>query len=78
VNTPGQQDYEHRGRQIPWLPVVCFHKEIVTRAEQGFFSLNGRDDQADRWSSLADFAAVDLAGPWTISEGGIRSRPFRA
>lgn len=67
----------HRSREIPWLPVVRFHKEVVARAEEGFFSLNGRDDHADRWTSLPGFTPVDLAGPWAITQDGIRSRPFR-
>jgi very-short-patch-repair endonuclease len=73
----GAESTGHRGREIPWLPVVRFHKEIVARAEQGFFSLNGRDDQADRWSSLSHFDPVDLAGPWAIEDDDIKSRPFR-
>jgi hypothetical protein len=71
------QEPQQHGRELPWLPIVRFHKEIVARAEQGFFSLNGRDDQADRWTSLPGFSPDDLAGPWTISAEGIRSRPFR-
>jgi len=57
--------------------VVRFHKEVVTRAEQGFFSLSGRDDQAERWTSLPNFEPSDLAGPWQIDCDGIRSLPFR-
>jgi len=68
---------EYRGREIPWLPVVQFHREVVTRAEQGFFSLNGRDDQAERWSSLPEFDPADLAGPWQIEQNDIHSQPFR-
>lgn len=67
----------YRGRDIPWLPVVQFHKEVVTRAEEGFFSLYGRDDQAERWTSLPDFEPDDLAGPWQLRDDNIRSQPFR-
>ncbi len=67
----------HRGRDIPWLPVVRFHKEVVTRAEEGFFSLYGRDDQAERWTSLPNFDPFDLAGPWQIDSDNIHSQPFR-
>ncbi len=67
----------YRGREIPWLPVVRFHKEVVARAEEGFFSLNGRDDQSDRWTSLAGFSPPDLAGPWTIPVKSLVSRAFR-
>jgi len=82
VSDPGggarfRRKREHRGRQIPWLPVVRFHKEIVARAEEGFFSVGGRDDQNDRWSSLLEFDPVDLAGPWVLGEDQLRSQPFR-
>ena len=45
---------EHRGRELPWLPIVRFHKEVACRAEESFFSLTG-DDQAERWSSVENF-----------------------
>lgn len=61
---------EYRGREIPWLPVVRFHKEVVTRAEEGFFSLYGRDDQAQRWTSLPNFDPADLSDPWQIDAIG--------
>lgn len=67
----------YRGREIPWLPVVQFHKEVVTRAEEDFFSLNGSDDQAERWTNLPSFSPNDLVGPWQIDREDIRSHPFR-
>lgn len=67
----------YRGRDIPWLQIVQFHKEVVTRAEEGFFSLHGRDDQAERWTSLLNFDPADLAGPWRIGCDEMRSHPFR-
>jgi len=67
----------HRTREIPWLQVVKFHKEIVTRAEEGFFALNGKDDQSERWSSLQGFLPDRMAGPWEVNPAGIQSRPFR-
>ena len=73
----GRARLGHRGRQLPWLDIVRFHKEVVARAEQGFFSLNGRDDQADRWSSITGFDPLDLAGSWSIPAEAISSRPFR-
>ncbi len=67
---------EHRGRDLPWLPIVRFHKEIACRAEESFFSLSG-EDQAERWSSLIDFEPDDLGGPWTLSAHGLRSQSFQ-
>lgn len=68
---------KHRRREVPWLDVVRFHKDVVSRAERSFFSLNGRDDQADRWSSLSGFVPADLAGPWSLSNDQLRSSAFR-
>ena len=62
---------------MPWLQVVRFHKEIVARAEEGFFSLNGRDAQAERWTSLAQWEPDDIAGPWHLSAATLVSQPFR-
>ena len=67
----------HRGRDIPWTNIVQFHKDVVARAESGFFSLNGKDDQAERWTSLPNFLPTDLAGPWTLDRDDIHSQPFR-
>lgn len=66
-----------RGRQIPWLPVVRFHKEIVSRAEQSFFSLPAADDQSDRWTSLEEFAPSEFGGPWQVDQAALRSQSFR-
>lgn len=70
-------DFLSRGRKIPWLQVVRFHKDIVARAEQGFFSLNGRDAQADRWTSLSQWEPEDIAGPWQIADSILVSQSFR-
>ena len=43
-------DYEtiaYRKREIPWLRVVRFHKEVIKRDEESFFALTGRDDQSE-------------------------------
>ena len=71
------EDVQIRGREIPWLQVVQFHKEIVKRAESGFYALNGNDRLNNRWSCLDGFDPDELAGPWTIPEDSITSRPFR-
>lgn len=66
----------HRGRELPWLPIVRFHKEIACRAEESFFSLAG-DDQAERWSSVEHFEPDELAGPWRLDARDVRSQHFR-
>lgn len=68
---------EHRKRDIPWLQVIRFHKEIVKRDEESFFALSGRDDQSERWTSLLGFEPDSLAGPWVLDPTRIRSRQFR-
>jgi very-short-patch-repair endonuclease len=66
----------HRGRKLPWLPIVRFHKEVACRAEESFFSLAG-DDREERWSSLENFDPDDLAGPWVLDAKDVRSQSFR-
>lgn len=67
----------YRSRNIPWLQVVRFHKEIVLRAEQSFFSLDGRNDQSERWTSLSGFAPRTLSGPWKANIREFTSKRFR-
>ena len=50
-----------RSRGIPWPAIIRFHKEIAARAEQSFFSLYAKDDQAERWSSLLDYSPDELS-----------------
>ena len=69
--------FKRRGRNIPWLNVVRFHKEIASRAESSFFSLNGSDPNAERWSSINDFDISNLAGPWCIPKEKIVSNSFK-
>lgn len=76
IHRMGSEIVEHRGRELPWLNIVRFHREVACRAEESFFSLNG-DDQAERWSSLEDFDPADLAGPWEVEAESVRSQSFR-
>ena len=66
-----------RGRDIPWLKAVRFHKEIVSRAEKSFFSLPMKDSNSDRWTSLADFDPINLSGPWLVPVQQLISDDFR-
>jgi hypothetical protein len=68
----------HRNsRNIPWKNVVRFHKEIAARAESRFFSLNGRDTTAERWTSVSQFEPTGLAGPWRVPGNALVSSPFK-
>ena len=80
-NNPAPEASGHpvgwRSRGIPWPAVIRFHKEIAARAEQSFFSLYPKDDQAERWSSLLDYTPEEISGPWRIPRESIASHPFR-
>lgn len=76
-NNVSREHPEWRSRGIPWLNVVRFHKEIAARAEQSFFSLFAKDDQAERWSGLVRFEPDAITGPWSVPRESIRSQPFR-
>lgn len=68
---------QHRGRQIPWVSVLKFHKDIVARAEQSFFAINNiMNDQHERWTSLTGFNPESMAGPWQIERESIQSQQF--
>lgn len=70
---------ECKKREIPWLKVVQFHKEIVQMSQDNFFGLPlGVQDQpnSDRWTSIDQFVIEDMAGPWEISYESITSKPL--
>lgn len=52
--------------QVPWLDLVRFHRAIVQRAEDGFWSLDGGNSNSERWTSLDGFTLPTLDGPWVI------------
>lgn len=66
-----------RGRNVPWLKVARFHREIAARAEDSFFSFQVRNADDERWTSLTNFSPSGLAGPWEIHPDNIRSTRFR-
>lgn len=68
---------QHHHRDIPWPQVVPFHRAIAARAEEGFFSLAGTNDEDERWTSVDGFEPDALAGPWRLRQGELRSEPFR-
>jgi len=65
------------GRNIPWLTVVQFHKEIAARAESSFFSIHAKDSDSERWTSLDQFQPDALSGPWKIGESTLVSNAFK-
>jgi len=66
----------HKKREIPWNRVVQFHKEIVHRAEETFFTFPLRTLDSERWSPLKDFFPTSLSGPWTIPQKSVISPPL--
>ena len=72
-----EEPTRRRGRDIPWLSVIRFHKEIAARAENSFFSISARDANAERWSSINDYQPSDLAGPWDVEGSKVVSSAFK-
>lgn len=66
-----------QAHEIPWGDLARFHRAIVQRAEEGFWSLDPRDISSERWSSLGTFSPTDLDGPWTIELDVLQSVAFR-
>ena len=64
---------KHHARQIPWLSVVRFHREVTRRTEESFFALPLGPFTSERWSSLAGFEPTSLAGPWSLPRSGVRN-----
>lgn len=66
----------HRKRNIPWLQIVRFHKEVTRRGEENFFALQVDQIDSDRWSSLHKFQFNSFAGPWPVDPDMFKSKPF--
>lgn len=62
---------------VPWLDLIRFHRAIVQRAEQGFWTLDAREAGSERWTSLVGFAPADLDGPWPVDSTTMRSEAWR-
>ena len=67
----------HEPRDIPWLKLVQFHKEIAERNEEGFFAKRTDEDQARDWSFIRDFQPDDMSGAWKFPADSLISDPFR-
>ncbi|MDA0525451.1 AAA domain-containing protein [Methanococcoides alaskense] len=66
-------------REIPWLNVIQFHKEIVQMDRDNFFSLplgNKEQLNSHRWTLIDNFLIEDMAGPWEISYESVTSKPL--
>ncbi len=64
-------------QNIPWLNIIRFHKEIVSRAEDQFFALEGGSPDHSRWTSLRSFDPCGSAGPWEVQSNDFKSETFR-
>jgi len=53
--------------EVPWLNLVQFHREVLRRGEEAFYSLPDTDNGRERWGELLQFHPESLAGPWTLS-----------
>lgn len=74
----GDSSSNRRGRNIPWLQVVRFHKDIAARAENSFFSIKAKDADSDRWSSLGEFDLESIDGPWNFDMRQLVSQRFKS
>ncbi|MCY3825870.1 MAG: AAA domain-containing protein [Candidatus Dadabacteria bacterium] len=66
----------HQKRNIPWLQILRFHKEITRRGEENFFALPVDQLDSDRCSSLYKFEFKSFAGPWQVDPDTFKSKPF--
>ena len=66
----------YRKRDIPWIRIIQFHKEITRRSEEAFFALPLGTPDSERWSSLNGFYPTSLSGPWSILQKTIVSQPL--
>lgn len=63
-------------RDIPWIDVIRFHKEIIQMDRDDFFSFSldpNIEFDSERWTILHPFYLEDLAGPWEIKKESIVS-----
>lgn len=61
---------------VPWLNLVRFHREVLRRGEEAFYSLPDTENGHDRWGELLNFQPDSFAGPWTMSRSGISHESF--
>lgn len=62
--------------KVPWLDLVRFHREVLRRGEEAFYSLRDTENGRDRWGELLNFRPDSLAGPWTVSFSEISHEAF--
>jgi very-short-patch-repair endonuclease len=62
--------------EVPWLNLVRFHREVLRRGEEAFYSLPDTDNGRERWGELLHFRPDSLAGPWTLSLDDITHEAF--
>ena len=58
---------------VPWLRIIRFHRAIVQRAEEGFWTMDAHKPDSERWTSLTGFEPADLDGPWPMDPAVMRS-----
>ncbi|MCS3612544.1 very-short-patch-repair endonuclease/ElaB/YqjD/DUF883 family membrane-anchored ribosome-binding protein [Salinibacter ruber] len=61
---------------VPWLNLVRFHREVLRRGEEAFYSLPDTENGRDRWGELLEFRPESLTGPWTVPVSDISHEAF--
>lgn len=62
--------------EVPWLDLVRFHREVLRRGQEAFYSLPDTENGRERWGELVAFQPDSLAGPWTVSLSDISHQAF--
>lgn len=68
---------KRKKRNVPWLPLIKFHQEILSQSEDAFFSFDPDHCKSQLWTMLPGFQPDRFAGPWEISDDHFSSDQFR-
>ena len=63
-------------RDVDWLKLVRFHKDIAERGDRGFFSKKTTDDKSENWSFILNFEPSTMADSWKVNKDVVLSSYF--
>ncbi|MGM0439474.1 MAG: AAA family ATPase, partial [Patescibacteria group bacterium] len=66
----------NNNNSVPWLDLIKFHKEVLRRGAESFYTLPATDNGRERWGELLNFSPESLAGPWELSLSDISHKEF--
>ena len=67
---------ENYTRDVDWLKLVRFHKDIAERGERSFFSKKTTDDKSENWSFILNFEPSTMADSWKVNKDVVLSSYF--